>query len=366
MTMATDEATMPKSAGVLVENSSGHFRTEVGSIFSLALKKGGSAITVSSGATLSISTAVLQDGASSDCSLVYGETRKGTMTLCPLSKERPIVTGLGLTCAGPKAFCLRAVGGQINIFGSVTSNHAEPANQERIAPAAQKSAQKLTETVVRVEESVEEEEEEEEEEKKPAEPSTGSKKRKLAKNEEGRPEPEEEKSTADDDAPEQLSKTQRKKLAKQKAKELEEAVAILNKHDAMQKKDVQDDSSKRKHVSSMTKERRIKGGVLVRDIVIGTGALVKAGRKLSILYEGSFPDGKVFDRNKSKTNPLVFRQGTAQVVRGLELGMEGMKVGGEREITIPPELGYGAKGSGAVIPPNATLIFSVQFVAMGG
>ena len=331
----------------------------MGSIFSLALKKVGSAITVSSGATLSISTAVLQDGASSDCSLVYGETHKGTMTLCPLSNERPIVTGLGLTCTGPKAFSLRAVGGQINVFGSVTSNHSEPANRERITPAAQKSAQKLTETVVRVEESVEEEEE-----KKPAEPS--SKKRKLAKNEEGRPEPKEEKSTADDDAPEPLSKTQRKKLAKQKAKELEEAVAILNKHDAMQKKDVQDDSSKRKHVSSMTKERRIKGGVLVRDIVIGTGALVKAGRKLSILYEGSFPDGKVFDRNKSKTNPLVFRQGTAQVVRGLELGMEGMKVGGEREITIPPELGYGAKGSGAVIPPNATLIFSVQFVAMGG
>jgi FKBP-type peptidyl-prolyl cis-trans isomerase len=355
--MATDEATIPTSAGVLVENSSGDLRTEVGSIFSLALNKVGSAITVSSGATLSISTAVLQDYASSECSLLYGETHTGTMTLCPLSKDRPIVTGLGLTCTGPKAFTLRAVGGQINIFGSVTPNHSESANQ---APSVLKSTQKLSETVIRVEESVEEEEEE----KKPAEPS--GKKRKLAKHDEEPPEPDKEIIITEDDAPEQLSKTQRKKLAKQKAKELEMAVAILNKHDEMHKKDVQDNSSKKKHVSSITKERRIKGGVLVRDIVLGTGALVKAGRKLSVLYEGSFPDGKVFDRNKSKTNPLVFRQGTAQVVRGLELGMEGMKVGGEREITIPPELGYGAKGSGAVIPPNATLIFSVQLLAMGG
>jgi peptidylprolyl isomerase/FKBP-type peptidyl-prolyl cis-trans isomerase FkpA len=67
----------------------------------------------------------------------------------------------------------------------------------------------------------------------------------------------------------------------------------------------------------------------------------------------------------NKKNPLQFRLGTRQVVRGLEKGLEGMRVGGEREITIPPELGYGKNGSGNVIPPNATLVFSVQLLGVG-
>ena len=360
--MTSKDETIPESAGVLVESSRGDFQSEVGSIFSLPVQQEYCIVSVSAGATLTITTAVLQELGCS-CSLKYLELGGNIITLCPLSKEIPIVTGLGLTCSGPKVFRLCTNGGQINVFGSVSSNTiVVPENND--ATKAAEPLENLTTPVVHVEESVDEEEKQ-----KLAEPSS-SKKRKLSKKSEETFQTEtsiktlieKEVEELEEKAPEQLNKKQRRKLAKQKAKELEDAVAILNKHEKLQ---VQEGASKPKHVPSITKERRLKGGVLVRDFVIGTGAVVKAGRKLSILYEGRFLDGKVFDRNKSKANPLVFRQGTAQVVRGLEKGMDGMKVGGEREITIPPELGYGEKGSGAVIPPNSTLIFSVQLLSMG-
>jgi len=167
------------------------------------------------------------------------------------------------------------------------------------------------------------------------------------------------------EATQQLSKRQRKKLAKKKEKELAEAVAFLNKHES--KVDSHENKkSASKKTTSLMKERRLPSGVLVKDIIVGNGAPVKLGRKVSILYEGAFPSGKVFDRNKNRNAPLTFRQGTGEVIRGLEKGIEGMKVGGEREITIPPEQGYGKKGSGKVVPPNSTLVFSVQLVGLGG
>ncbi len=83
------------------------------------------------------------------------------------------------------------------------------------------------------------------------------------------------------------------------------------------------------------------------------------------MYEAAFPNGKVFDKSKNRNNPFTFRQGTGEVIKGLEKGLEGMKVGGEREITIPPEQGYGKAGSGKVVPPNSTLVFSVQLVGLG-
>jgi FKBP-type peptidyl-prolyl cis-trans isomerase len=168
----------------------------------------------------------------------------------------------------------------------------------------------------------------------------------------------------EEDQTPQLSKKKRKKLATQKAKELAEAVAFLNKHDVKGKSSAENKSGMKK--VPLTKERRLPSGVLVKDIIIGTGPVVKLGRKVSILYEGAFPTGKVFDKNKNRNNPLTFRQGTGEVIRGLEKGLEGMKVGGEREITIPPELGYGKKGSSNVVPPNSTLVFSVQLVGLGG
>jgi len=173
--------------------------------------------------------------------------------------------------------------------------------------------------------------------------------------------------------PQTLSKKERKKLARQKSKELADALAIKNKYDqAMNSKSSiatdppgkKDGSSIKSKVVPLTKERRLKSGVIVKDILIGTGTSLKPGRKVSICYEGRFADGsrKVFDKNMNKQKPLTFRQGTGSVIAGLEQGVEGMRVGGEREITIPPELGYGEKGSGDVIPPNSTLHFTVQVV----
>jgi FKBP-type peptidyl-prolyl cis-trans isomerase len=80
-------------------------------------------------------------------------------------------------------------------------------------------------------------------------------------------------------------------------------------------------------------------GVINTDYIIGKGAEPKLGAKVKITYEGFFPDGTVFDSRVKRTKPLVFRKGTSQVIRGLDLGMEGMRVGGSREIIIPSELG---------------------------
>jgi len=179
-----------------------------------------------------------------------------------------------------------------------------------------------------------------------------------------------------------LSKKQRKKLAQKKAQELADAVAKEQGHDNIRTgtDDDGDDKKKTKKTKkkgkekdkeevptkSLTRERRIEGGVTVRDMVIGVGPTVKAGRRVSINYEGSLAsDGSVFDKNKSKTSPLSFRPGTGEVIKGLDQGMQGMKVGGERIITIPPAMGYGKKGN-AMIPKNSTLVFTVKLLGVGG
>ena len=91
---------------------------------------------------------------------------------------------------------------------------------------------------------------------------------------------------------------------------------------------------------SLTKEHWLPSHVLVRDVITGMGPTVKLGQKVLILYEASFPTGRVFDKNKNQNNPLAFWLGTGEVIWGLKKGLEGMKVGGEWEITTPPELGY--------------------------
>mmetsp|Transcript_23177 Transcript_23177/g.50390 ORF Transcript_23177/g.50390 Transcript_23177/m.50390 type:complete len:269 (+) Transcript_23177:1-807(+) len=178
---------------------------------------------------------------------------------------------------------------------------------------------------------------------------------------------------SDDGIGKPLSKKQRKKLAKQKAKELADAVAKEQGYDKKRQQEKDDAAATNKvekkrsaPSKSMTRERRIEGGVIVRDIVIGTGTSVRPGRKVSINYEGTLQsDGSVFDKNKSKANPFSFRPGTGEVIKGLDKGMEGMKIGGERIITIPPAMAYGRKGT-AGIPKNSTLIFAIKLLNIGG
>jgi peptidylprolyl isomerase len=102
--------------------------------------------------------------------------------------------------------------------------------------------------------------------------------------------------------------------------------------------------------------------VKIEDIQVGTGAAAVPGATLTVNYTGTLADGTVFDSSYSRNEPFTLQLGAGQVIPGWEQGLEGMKVGGKRKLTIPPSLGYGAQGAGNVIPPNATLIFEVELL----
>jgi FKBP-type peptidyl-prolyl cis-trans isomerase FkpA len=107
---------------------------------------------------------------------------------------------------------------------------------------------------------------------------------------------------------------------------------------------------------------RMPSGMYYRDLTIGTGEPVANGRELSMRYSGWLPNGKPFDSN-ANGSPYVLQLGAKEVIDGWDLGLVGMKVGGKRQLIIPPSLGYGAAGSPPVIPPNAILVFNVELVA---
>ena len=102
--------------------------------------------------------------------------------------------------------------------------------------------------------------------------------------------------------------------------------------------------------------------VKIEDVQVGTGAVAVPGTTITVNYTGTLTDGTVFDSSYTRNEPFTLQLGAGQVIPGWEQGLEGMKVGGKRKLTIPPSLGYGAQGSGNVIPPNATLIFEVELL----
>ena len=106
-------------------------------------------------------------------------------------------------------------------------------------------------------------------------------------------------------------------------------------------------------------------GLQYWDIVVGTGATAVAGKTVKVHYTGWLTDGKKFDSSVDRGQPFPFSLGAGQVIKGWDEGVAGMKVGGKRQLRIPPELGYGARGAGGVIPPNATLIFDVELLDVG-
>lgn len=101
------------------------------------------------------------------------------------------------------------------------------------------------------------------------------------------------------------------------------------------------------------------------DLRAGTGPEAKAGDNVSVHYTGRLEDGTEFDSSRKRGQPFSFPLGRGRVIKGWDYGVAGMKVGGQRTLTIPPEEGYGAAGAGGVIPPNATLIFDVELVKIG-
>ncbi len=101
------------------------------------------------------------------------------------------------------------------------------------------------------------------------------------------------------------------------------------------------------------------------DLQEGTGAEAKVGDRVSVHYTGTLMDGKKFDSSHDRGTPFGFTLGQRRVITGWEVGVLGMKEGGKRELTIPPEEAYGAAGAGGVIPPNATLKFVVELIKVG-
>jgi FKBP-type peptidyl-prolyl cis-trans isomerase FkpA len=115
---------------------------------------------------------------------------------------------------------------------------------------------------------------------------------------------------------------------------------------------------KEQHMATVTTA----SGLQYDDLTEGTGAEARAGQTVSVHYTGWLTDGQKFDSSKDRNQPFSFALGAGMVIRGWDEGVQGMKVGGVRRLTIPPQLGYGARGAGGVIPPNTTLVFEVELL----
>ncbi|MBV1775777.1 FKBP-type peptidyl-prolyl cis-trans isomerase [Burkholderiaceae bacterium DAT-1] len=102
--------------------------------------------------------------------------------------------------------------------------------------------------------------------------------------------------------------------------------------------------------------------LIIDDITTGEGAVAERGQEVTVHYTGWLTDGKKFDSSKDRGIPFSFPLGAGHVIRGWDEGVAGMKVGGVRKLTIPASMGYGARGAGGVIPPNATLVFEVELL----
>ncbi len=100
----------------------------------------------------------------------------------------------------------------------------------------------------------------------------------------------------------------------------------------------------------------------IEELKVGTGDEAVAGKPVTVHYTGWLTDGKKFDSSLDRGQPFTFQLGGGQVIRGWDQGVAGMKVGGKRKLTIPSSMGYGERGAGAVIPPNATLVFDVELL----
>lgn len=112
------------------------------------------------------------------------------------------------------------------------------------------------------------------------------------------------------------------------------------------------------------KVHKLASGLVYEDLVVGNGKMADPGLAVSVHYTGWLTDGTKFDSSLDRNQPFQFTLGQGSVIRGWDEGVKGMRIGGKRKLTIPPDLGYGAQGAGGVIPPNATLVFEVELLGV--
>ena len=135
---------------------------------------------------------------------------------------------------------------------------------------------------------------------------------------------------------------------------------------AMATETIQADASALGGPMTVDKPQITDSGLQYTDLEVGTGAEASSGQTVVVHYRGTLEDGSQFDASYDRGQPFSFPLGAGRVIKGWDEGVQGMKVGGKRKLVIPPDLGYGARGAGGVIPPNATLIFEVELLEVKG